>query len=620
MGVALGGVVRRFRPALLVGLLVASCAVASESTPGPAPTALAESTSSPTSTTLPDVGWPSYLTYGWHGVDRVAGAGLSDHRQAAVERLVSDPVQWAAEDGAGGVVFRSMGDEPGLVWLPADRQPGVIDLGEGAGVVIPVVVNDGPSLLVSHLSHEATANCPQPDVVVDDVVIRDLDTGRERPLVCLYQSSDAGSSITSYGGGLFTVEHDVSLVGHTSGALRFLDLSGEEVSVEHNPFAESCAPCELDAALSPDGRLLAYAYWPTASIARAEPADGDYARAFEEWWEASKDIPTELVVLDLWTGEAVWRSETGAQASLVGFDGRFLTVAAASQRWIYDTRTGDRVGIPPAESEQAAFWTAVLTSLDAVTHDYGDAHSVAADLADLQGVDTGVVWSDGWLTLERGFWAVISGRFGSREEAAALCDGLGLPIGGCYPRYLATPETIDPEMGRGMIELRGDGLGLVDFGDSAYNAMTVFTRLFGPPLQEGASNAQPGVDWVAEWEAVDGTLWLHFVEWPYFDAVPQAPQPMPPGQVFVSYSTDSSQFATAAGIKVGSTAVELRAAYPDPRPNGGCEPDPTSQEILVDAPPDGWLRLPLIFTLDGGLEDPGTRIRRISGGSDVPSC
>lgn len=136
---------RRLHLVLVVALL-ASCAGEPESIVSSSTTAVAPSTSSSTSTTSPDglVEWPSYLVYGWHGVDRVAGAGLSDYREASVQRLTSDPVLWAVEDGVGGIVYRSATDEPGWVWIAAGAEPQVLDLDGGAGVLIPAVVNDGP--------------------------------------------------------------------------------------------------------------------------------------------------------------------------------------------------------------------------------------------------------------------------------------------------------------------------------------------------------------------------------------------------------------------------------------------------------------------------------------------
>ncbi len=34
-------------------------------------------------------------------------------------------------------------------------------------------------------------------------------------------------------------------------------------------------------------------------------------------------------------------------------------------------------------------------------------------------METGVLWSEGWLTLNPGYWAVFTGAFDTRDEASS---------------------------------------------------------------------------------------------------------------------------------------------------------------------------------------------------------
>ncbi len=563
----------RFPPLLFLLLVVCSCTTSQTAstttvvtTATSMPTTTAESSTTSTIASEP----PSYLTYGWDGVTRVVGG--------VATRLTIEPVAWAIEDGAGGIVFRSVTEEPGWVWLPvgADR-PVRIDVGRGEVWVDLVGLVEGrPSIVVARSSDFGTVWCDPPEFVVDEIIIRDLQTGQERFVVCLYQGPDSSEGISSYGGGILTVELEISLIGHTSGPLQFVDLSGEGVAVEHNPFSESCAPCELDAKLSPDGSLLAYAYWPTSSIIGEEPPDGDYTRVLDEWWEASKHIPTELVVVDLETGEERWRSEAPAQTWLDGFDGRYVTVGTDTGRTIHDTVTGEVYTVPPARTEPTDFWVAILDSLDTATHSYADAQRVAAEMTEEYDVETGVLWSDGWATLNPGYWAVFTGGYPTKDEATATCEELRLEVGSCYPRYVATAETIDPEIGRGMIELRADGLGVVGFGDPVEGVIDLLTILLGLPSSDRAESpwstsgecfaatGYPCDDYfrVLTWD--EPGLSVLFSDDVYLrtaDDVPFVPDGKPHFAGWLVEGATGFRLTTPDGVGVGSSVQELREVY-----------------------------------------------------------
>ena len=176
---------------------------------------------------------PTYLVCGWEGVTRV-------HVDRS-EQLVSEPVLWAADDGARGIVFGSVVEEPGWAWLPsgADR-PLRIHLGDEGWPQLGLVFQfEGrPSALVSR-SFEGMSMC-EPDDWSTELTILDLETGEERFLMCHDEGPDGGEAFTSYGGGLFSSVGWLAVgAGETNSFLWFYDLDGERVPVEHNPFADS---------------------------------------------------------------------------------------------------------------------------------------------------------------------------------------------------------------------------------------------------------------------------------------------------------------------------------------------------------------------------------------------
>ncbi len=256
-------------------------------------------------------------------------------------RLVGDPVGRVWDDHMDGVLFRSA--EWGTYWLKA---------GESNPIRLQDLDPDNPWL--DQVEHAFTGLLDGRPMVfyagiagpVDDhypcgdwqLVGRDLQAGTEVGLMCL-PIEDAWFGIRSVGGGLFVGE-----LGIASGScgssrdLHFWDADGQDVSLAQNPFPVSCEPCELSAIISPGGGLLAYRFrgdskWP--------PQEWDHL-PWEEWWERSKAIPADFVVLDLDTGDERWRIETPAWIELADFDGRHLVTVGPlgdgeTASTIYDT-------------------------------------------------------------------------------------------------------------------------------------------------------------------------------------------------------------------------------------------------------------------------------------------
>lgn len=162
--------------------------------------------------------------------------------------------------------------------------------------------------------------------------------------------------------------------------------------------------------------------------------------------------------------------------------------------------------------------------------------------------------------------------------------------------------------------LRDDGLGVVSFGDPVDNVITVLTELLGPPDLVESQNS-PEVDVSVQWD--HPFLYLQFTYWDYFDAALQPPEPMPAGPVFHYYLAKSDAFATNAGIAVGDSVGDLKAAYPGLRFGHDC--GSTESTFTID-PPDGWPQLAIWGLLSGDPTNDHTTIEYIGAGWDRSPC
>lgn len=88
----------------------------------PAATTTSATSMSPSSSTpTTPAATPTYLVLAWEGVTRTHGDRS--------EQLVFEPVYWATWDGAVGVAFETVTEQPGWLWLPAEPdQPNRIEL------------------------------------------------------------------------------------------------------------------------------------------------------------------------------------------------------------------------------------------------------------------------------------------------------------------------------------------------------------------------------------------------------------------------------------------------------------------------------------------------------------
>ncbi len=249
-----------------------------------------------------------YLKYGEAGLYRVDSQG---------EELIHTGEVWSATtDGAEGFVFGVLGPTGvDYYWWPEREDPLLL-----TGRVLAGLAADGHPAVISIGS--------APDLCADTywqeaVYLTDLTTGTPTFLFCDTDGPDGGHSLTSVG------DDRMSTVGWeiwepwTCHDIQLIDFAGNRVSWAANPVPESCAPCELDAALSPDGQFLAYRHRPDAYW----PSERAVAMTEDEWWATTQAIPGTIRVIDVATGAEKFEMEVPATAHLVDFDGRYIVVA-----------------------------------------------------------------------------------------------------------------------------------------------------------------------------------------------------------------------------------------------------------------------------------------------------
>ncbi len=292
----------------------------------------------PVAATVPVAGAADYYRYGENGLFRV---------EAGVEtKLIDGPVERAWDDRMGGVITSDIAAIE-TFHLPAGETtptPLFLRLPQSdayAYARFTGIIDGNPALFFAGVPEGVDLDeWPCSDWALNS---RDLTTGEERRHICL-PVEDAGLDIRSFGDGLF-VGAPYGLCGGTgtSSSIQFWDTAGNPVQIPANPFpsTQSCAPCELDALISSDGNLLAYRHRPDSFHADSPYYSGSScgggAEQFEAWWTGSQDVAAEIVVLDLDSGEELWRTSIPADTRLSDFDGRYLVAEREGQSLIYDT-------------------------------------------------------------------------------------------------------------------------------------------------------------------------------------------------------------------------------------------------------------------------------------------
>jgi hypothetical protein len=246
---------------------------------------------------------------------------------------VDDPVATVWSDGAGGLLFTyhwdAEVDEPWAIRrLPADTTEPEVVASEYQGAY-SVVNFDGRTAVVRYDSEDRCVD--------GSIGVYDLETGAREDFVVCSGVGDVGWFPSAYGGGLFVgVRWDDLGSCRTISGILFWDRSGTDIEVATNPYplygrvesAVDWIPSEINARISPDGRLLAYRFRPDNKWPCPEYDDVPY----EDWLEESRKIPGVVVVLDIATGTEIFRVDSEAEERLTDFDGRFLVLTTADWR------------------------------------------------------------------------------------------------------------------------------------------------------------------------------------------------------------------------------------------------------------------------------------------------
>jgi hypothetical protein len=249
-------------------------------------------------------------------------------------RLVDDPVATLWSDGAGGLLFTYRWDsdveEPWTIrQFPAGASAPIVAVRDYQGA-FSVVNFDGRTAVVRYDSEDRCED--------GSIGVYDLETGSRGDFVVCSGDGDVGWFPSTYGGGLFVgVRWDDLGSCRTISGILFWDRSGTDIEVATNPYplhgwdesAVDWIPSEIDARISPDGRLLAYRFRPDNKWPCPEFDDVPY----EDWLEESRKIPGVVVVLDIETGTEIFRTESEAEERLTDFDGQFLVLTTAERRW-----------------------------------------------------------------------------------------------------------------------------------------------------------------------------------------------------------------------------------------------------------------------------------------------
>ncbi len=485
----------------------------------------------------------SYYQFGADGLVRFV--------DGQAERLVSTPVAYATSDGVGGVLYSEWSPtELGTRWLPADTDESRF-VWDGYRA-IPALL-DGRSVIVASF---ATDECFSD---VPNMVARDLETGADTTLQCGTGGPDDGWGPNSYGGGLYVGDAWSAVTDQgamlSSIGLVFRDERGAIIEHPANPYSDDCHPCELTAALSPDGERLAVIYRPDALQFRNE-----------NWGAETVDVPAELQVFDLRTGDLVFQHQLSAGAQprfdwTPWFDGRFL--ALGPDRFDYPSLYRDSTGDKVRNLQRMLVAAGFDIEVDGI-YGPGTRAAVEAFHIDRFGASRPQVGTDTWTEL------------GVPDTIIDTHTGITVELPGAVALEVTLTEA--PVAGRTdphaeLPVLRSDGLGDYDFGEPANQLVDELTAMLGSPVNDtsytpdgpGPFEFLPLGYWalyelrVLAWDEPDLRLVLSDVPYrgDHWDAA------VPGTLTLVSWATTSSGLAFSNGLAVGSSTVDLRTEFPD---------------------------------------------------------
>jgi hypothetical protein len=129
------------------------------------------------------------------------------------------------------------------------------------------------------------------------------------------------------------------------------------------------------------------------------------------------------------------------------------------------------------------------------------------------------------------------------------------------PSTQPPPTTTTTDQSTDLTVLRPDGLGSVDFGEPAEDALTVLIDMLGPPDGDTVSSEPECVRAIQQTRTVHWeTIGLHvlFTDWPGSYDLPPAPLHFATWTLGPT-STPQTQLATTDEIHIGSSAAEVRS-------------------------------------------------------------
>ena len=443
---------------------------------------------------------PDHLRYGSGGLVLVAGG--------VETRVLGDPVAWASSDGVGGFVYSADGQ---VWWQPAASDDATLTDANGW---FARSVDGRPRLIV-----RTEEGCGEGGYVW--LALRDLGSGDEQLFGCVGGSGDSTSTVTDVGGSRYVVEGGMDLANYSTDyglAIRELGVTdqGSASSIEFpgNPYpdytvcrvqreGEPMAACEVHGRLSPDGALLATWYRPDFSIV-VDPMDvpAEVVADHAGWLARLETLGAEVTVHELDTGVERYRTELTARTRIVDFDGRFLVVAPC--RGPYDRL----LDCPP----DGAPWTIIDTSgrqppvtvpgQVVLLRRQGDGEATTqVDAPTLGRGETGawVSFLQQALVL-RGRTIEVDGIFGPATEVAVreIQQGANIDIDGIVGSQTWAALTVGSTIGSSAV-LRPGGLGPVDFGTPADQALAELGAILGPPTVDEVIRPGP--------ECVEGSSW-----------------------------------------------------------------------------------------------------------------
>lgn len=528
---------------------------ATTTSPGPA-------TSTTVAPTPPEWVLPaSWLRYGADGIHLASADGE--------QLLIDEPIGWATSDGAGGVLFTTWNpDRFGPTWwLPGGARDPVL-VSEWDDPLIAALVDGQPAAVGALPTEDCESNG------AGHMVARLLSTGASHTLECGVGGPDSGREPDSFGGGVYVgVEWNAVHESGRSTAIRlvFRNDDGDVIDLPTNPYPDDCSPCVLMAALSPDGSRLAVVHRPDAPPYRPDERD--------EWLASTAAVEVDVQVFDLSTGEMLYsRSLPGSSFPGRGswFDGRFVVLGpdAFAFPWLASGDHGEAV----ATLQELLVAQGATIEIDGA---FGPATRAAVEGYHLDrfGATRSTVGADTWAELGVPT-TIIDIETGTTTQLPGQIALEVILEGGPAPGVVPSSAELDE-----LAILRADGIGPYTFGTEADEVQAWLAEQLGEPDTEIVEDGAGGwpLPSCAErrfsyWAAAGLTVGFtdlnsydptgtvadcddtpHLAGWYVVD---QGPPWFAPGHGEEKLSPIELQLTTRAGIGLGATAGELRAAEP----------------------------------------------------------